>query len=140
MGVEANSCPTNRSSGGCHRIWGPCCASQTAGFSRDSVFHAPQVLVFQGFCASCTQNEGFLWAFSKKNRRRKRLATPHANWSTCNVPKINFEQNKNCNCNCNCNLDNIWWENKKYVCKHFCANSKLFARLMGPATVVQRVL
>ena len=46
----------------------------------------------------------------KKNRRRKRLATPHANWSTCNFQKIKFDQNKTCNCNCN--LNNIRWENK----------------------------
>ena len=104
LGVVRNSCPTDRSSGGCHHIW-----TQTACFpgicvSKDFVHHAPKVF-FQGFCQSrptwlhtcihgCyTRNIPYQLSALRvsvgiKNRRCKRLATPHANWSTCNFPII----------------------------------------------------
>ena len=95
-------------------------------FPKYFVHHAPKVFVFPRilsvsaymvahmhlwmlhtqYSIPIVSLEGSVGAFSKKNRRRKRLVTPLVNWSTCNFQKIKFEQNKNCNCNCN--LNNIF--------------------------------
>ena len=76
--------------------------------------------------------------FQKKKQRCKRLATPHANWSTCNFPKIKFEQHKNCNCNCN--LINIPVRKPKKMHVNISVQivellSSLVALTLGPYTI-----
>ena len=149
LGVKANSCPTNRSSWDCvmqSKVFVSWNFVHHAPNMLVFLIMHPKCLFSHGFYASCTQifvslglhgcthafvdvahtifhtscwPWGFLWALCKH------LATPHANWSTCNFPKINLSKIKTVT------VTAIKYEipvRKYKTCKHFCAKSTLNLR------------